>query len=255
MPILRRSSSLAIAAALLCLASACHADEAPEVGSADLPELGIMGTIPIYWGESGNFGDVLAGKGTPHWAKAQLEARFHLAPLDTLSAETLEGIDFLLLAQPRALSPAENVALDDWVRGGGSLLLFADPLMTGQSSFPIGDRRRPQDVILISPILDHWGLTLSFDDERRPGYSLVQSTGASIPVNLPGSLKVHQGEGTCSLLAGNVLASCLIGKGKVVLLADAALLDLHSPHPAAAGALDHLVEQSFAKPGTARDSR
>ena len=148
---------------------------------------------------------------------------------------TLAGLDYLLLAQPRALSPAENVALDDWLRAGGHLLLFADPLLTGESSFPIGDRRRPQDVNLISPILDHWGLSMAFDDERQLGYSLVPAMGTPIPVNLPGALTVHQGEGSCELLAADVLASCEIGQGKVVLLADAALLDLHSPHPASGG--------------------
>jgi hypothetical protein len=46
------------------------------------------------------------------------------------------------------------------------------------------------------------------------------------------------------LLAGDVAAWCSIERGKVVVLADAALLDLHSPHPAAAGALKRLVELS-----------
>ena len=253
MPRLHRSLSRTFAAALLCLGSACHADKAPAADPAELPQLGIMGTIPIYWGESAGFGDVLAGKGTPHWAKAQLEAHYRLLPLDMLTPDSLDGLDFLLLAQPRALSPAENVALDDWVRGGGRLLLFADPLMTGGSSFPIGDRRRPQDVTLISPILDHWGLSMAFDDEREPGYALVPAMGSEIPVNLPGALTVHQGEGTCSLLAADVLASCQVGKGEVVLLADAALLDLHSPHPAAAGALNQLMAESFTKSGTPRD--
>ena len=255
MPRLHRSLSRTVAAALLCLGSACHADKAPAADPAELPQLGIMGTIPIYWGESAGFGDVLAGKGTPHWAKAQLEARYRLLPLDMLSPESLDGLDFLLLAQPRALSPAENVALDDWVRAGGRLLLFADPLMTGGSSFPIGDRRRPQDVILISPILDHWGLSLAFDDEREVGYELVPAMGTEIPVNLPGTLKAHKGEGTCSLIAAGVLASCQVGQGQVVLLADAALLDLHSPHPAAAAALNKLTAESFKESGRARDGR
>jgi hypothetical protein len=249
MPRLRRSVSPTVAAALLCLASACHADEAPAANTSELPVLGVMGTIPIYWGESGDFGEVLSGGGTAHWARAQLEADYQLEPLDALTAETLEGLDFVLLAQPRALGPAENVALDEWVRSGGHLLLFADPMLTGDSRFPIGDRRRPQDVILLSPILDHWGLTLAFDDERQPGYALVSDAGTPIPVNLPGALAVHGGEGTCRLAATEVLASCTIGKGSVVVLADAALLDLHSPHPAAAAALDRLLKDTFVKNG------
>src|SRR5687768_16778288 len=118
-----------LAGGLLCLASACQADEAaPVEDSPDLPELGLMGTIPVYWGEASGFGELLAGEGQVHWARAQLEADYRLRPLDTLDAASLAGLDHLMLAQPRALSPAENVALDAWVRDGGKLLLFADPM-------------------------------------------------------------------------------------------------------------------------------
>src|SRR5688500_18207995 len=168
---LRSSLSAILAGGLMSLASACQADEAVSSGQANVPELGLMGTIPIYWGEAGDFGEVLAGSGNAHWARARLETDYQLSPLDTLDEDSLAGIDLLLLAQPRALSPAENVALDAWVRGGGRLLLFADPMLTGESRFAIGDRRRPQDVILLSPILDHWGLAVAFDDDRPAGPS------------------------------------------------------------------------------------
>ena len=248
MPRPRSSVSLTVAAALLCLATACHADEA-ATDALDRPELGIMGTIPIYWGESGDFGEVLSGSGSAHWARAQLEKDFRLEPLDVLDAASLDDLDNLLLAQPRALSPAENVALDEWVRGGGHLLLFADPLLTGDSRFPIGDRRRPQDVILLSPILGHWGLRLEFDDAQPAGYS---ETGGQppIPLNLPGRLVA---EGDCAVEPDGVVARCAIGKGRVVVLADAAVLDLHDPHPGAPAALDWLLGQAFGN-GTVRET-
>lgn len=248
MRLLRSSLSALLSAGLLSLATACHADgPAPERQA--LPELGLMGTIPIYWGEAGHFGDVLAGGENPHWARARLEADYRLNPLDTLEQSSLKGIDLLLLAQPRALSPAENVALDGWVRGGGHLLLFADPMLTGESRFAIGDRRRPQDVILLSPILDHWGLALAFDEDRPAGPALVGAEGAAIPVNLPGSIEVGGGEADCAILVSEVLAECRIGQGSALVLADAALLDLHEPHPGAAAALDWLAARAFARSG------
>lgn len=248
MKLLRSSLSLAIAAGLLGLATACHADE-PVPERDALPELGLMGTIPIYWGEAGDFGEVLAGGDEGHWARALLETDYRLSPLDTLDEASLKGIDFLLLAQPRALSPAENVALDAWVRGGGRLLLFADPMLTGESRFAIGDRRRPQDVILLSPILGHWGLSLAFDEDRAVGHEVVSGAGAAIPVNLPGSLAVAAGGEECAILVADVLAECRIGRGRAVVLADAALLDLHEPHPGAAAALDWLTARAFAANG------
>ena len=241
-----RSSLSAFAAGLLCLATACHADEAAP---AELPELGLMGTIPIYWGESDDFGQLLSDEGEVHWARAQLEAEYRLRLLDMLSEESLAGLEVLMLAQPRALSPQENVALDTWVRRGGKLLLFADPLLTGESRFAIGDRRRPQDVILLSPILNHWGLTLVFDDEAPAGYTLVPTAGVPIPVNLPGSLSITTGEADCELRAADVLAECAIGQGRALVLADAALLDLQQPHPRASPALAWLTREAFGTGG------
>jgi hypothetical protein len=246
----------ALAATLLCLATACQADETtpaneavPADGSADLPELGLMGTIPIYWGEAGDVGELLAGKGPGHWARARLEADYRLRPLDSLSEESLAGLDFLMLAQPRALSPAENVALDAWVRGGGKLLLFADPMLTGESRFAIGDRRRPQDVILLSPILTHWGLGLEFDEDRPAGYAQLRGGGAPIPVNLPGAFVLREGESDCELVVADVLAECGIGEGRALVLADAALLDLHHTHPGAARAFNWLTGEAFGSAG------
>lgn len=200
-----------------------------------------MGTIPLFWGEQAAFGDALAGRGAPHWARHQLESRYVLRPLDTLSATDLAGLGLLLLAQPRALSGPENVALDDWVRAGGQVLIFADPLMTGESQFPIGDRRRPQDVILLSPILARWGLQLAFDEGQPDGVRLTAGE-VPIPVNLAGHFRVAD---NCDLDPVGNLARCEIGQGRATVFADAALLDLHQPHPAAPVALDWLLTQGF----------
>jgi hypothetical protein len=209
------------------------------------PPLGLMGTIPLYWGEAEGLGDIIDGEAEPHWARARLEQYYRLHPLAALTEEALSGLDFLLLAQPRALSPAENVALDTWVRGGGRLLLFADPLLTGESRFGIGDRRRPQDVILLSPILGRWGLALEFVEDQSAGPKLREIAGQAVPVNLPGRFAPAVQAG-CTMESGGLLADCAIGKGRVVVLADAALLDLHHPAPEAAPALTMLVARAFA---------
>jgi hypothetical protein len=242
----RRSLDRALAAALLILAGGCR-DAAPAALPEDRPALGLMGTIPLYWGEEAGFGGSLSGNVTPHWARARLEGGYTLRPLDTLDEDNLAGLEFLLLAQPRALSGPENVALDAWVRAGGRLLLFADPLLTGDSRFPIGDRRRPQGAILLSPILGHWALRLEFDDSRSEGVTLVEGR---IPVNLPGTFV---SEGDCTVDSEGVIARCAIGEGRVLAVADAALLDLYEPHPAAAAALDWLLAEGFGH-GTARET-
>lgn len=209
------------------------------------PTLGLMGTIPIYWGETDGLADLLSGEGDAHWARARLEQQWRLQPVDHLDPASLGQFDRLLLAQPRALSAPENVALDTWVRGGGRLLIFADPMMTGESRFGIGDRRRPQDVILLSPILRHWGLDLRFDENQSAGTELRDFAGTALPIRLAGSFAPLDPAGVCVLEAAEILASCTIGQGQVVVLADAAMLDLHHPQPQSADALDALVRRAF----------
>jgi hypothetical protein len=99
------------------------------------PALVLMGTVPIFWGEADGFADLLDASEAGHWARAMLERDYALVAADYLSAVTLAPHRFLLLAQPRAFSAEENHALDGWVRNGGKVLLFADPMMTGHSRF------------------------------------------------------------------------------------------------------------------------
>ena len=256
--LLHRNSLLAAGAALALgavlagagLGAASDRSQAPATATlaprVEQPALGLMGTIPLYWGEAEDIGEILGGQAEPHWARAQLEERYRLHPLSALTEDALAGLDFLLMAQPRALSPAENVALDSWVRGGGRLLLFADPLLTGESRFGIGDRRRPQDVILLSPILDRWGLELEFEEDQPAGPSSREIAGQAVPVNLPGRL-APPAQGGCTLEAAGLLADCAIGQGRAVVVADAALLDLHHPAPEAAPALAMLVKRALVR--------
>ena len=183
-----------------------------------------MTSLPILWTEEPSIGAMLGkGEAPPHWAKAVLESRGALVPLDRIANETLRGVDLAVLAQPRPLAPEEMVALDRWVRGGGRLLLLADPMLTAHSIFPLGDPRRPQAIAMVDPLLAHWGLELGYDDDAAEGERVVRARGIDLPVNLPGSLKTSGRR--CTVDATGLIATCRIGQGLAVLVADAALLE------------------------------
>ena len=236
------ATRLACAFMALGAAANVHAQEPAR------PQLALMGTVPIYWGEADGLAGMLDTTATGHWARPVLEREFELVPLDYLSAEALAPHRVLMLAQPRALSAEENVALDGWVRGGGRLLLFADPMMTGHSHYGLGDRRRPQDVALLSPILAHWGLDLLFDAEQPGGLRQIEGDGWSLPVNLAGQMQARDG-GTCLFEAGGLLARCRLGEGEALVVADAALLDLEMPHMDSAKGLQDLLAAIIGKSG------
>jgi len=239
--------ALALGAALVFLRPA---SEQSGIPAAARPTLGLMTSLPIYWPEAESPGDFLAGGKRPHWARMALERDYVLRPLDTLTqAGGLQSVYYLLLAQPRALSGEENVALDDWVRGGGCLLLFADPMLTGHSIFAIGDRRRPQDVVLLSPILARWGLELGFD-EGQGGEVAVRRVGdLELPTQRAGAFRLRKPAGgaaaECRLLADGLAAQCAIGEGRVLAIADAALLEDGDEEGGRAGPLMRLAGKAF----------
>lgn len=206
--------------------------------------IGLFTSLPILWNEAAALDELLDAKDQPHWARAVLEDRGTVVPLDTLL--DLAHIDVLMVAQPRPLAPDENVALDAWLRGGGRLLLFADPMLTEESAFPLGDRRRPQDVVLISPILARWGLQLRFDDAQPPGER--ESAGEHVPVNLSGEFGLVAGghDAACLIGQNGLIARCRVGKGRAVLVADAALLDREANGGARISALCRLFDEAAA---------
>ena len=219
--------------AAVLLAAGILAQVLPDREDADRkPALGLFTSLPIYWPESGGIGETLDGGLAEHWARTALEAEHRLVPLDSLDEE-LAGLDRMIMAQPRPLAPAENVALDDWVRAGGRLLLFADPFLTEHSRFLLGDKRRPQDIVVLSPILRRWGLELRFDEDQSESERTVAFAGVGIPVQLSGTFaKVpSSAPSRCVLEAEALIARCQVGKGSVVLIADAALLDRERPAP------------------------
>lgn len=243
----RSRTWLALLTALACAFAAVGLAIASGPRSPSLRTVGLFTTLPILWRETHDIGELLSGDAPPHWAHARLAAYGRIQPLDTLAGQSgklpLPRRALLVLAQPRGLSPAENVALDEWVRSGGRVLLFADPLLTAESAFAIGDKRRPQDVALLSPILARWELALEFDEDQPGGAREADLLGGAMPVHLPGRF-VARGS-ACRLLAEGLAARCRIGAGEVLAIADAALLEVGTTgeEPVRSGALRRLLNQ------------
>ena len=154
----------------------------------------------------------------------ELAARFVVERLDTLTAESLEGTQRLLMAQPRLMTPEELVHFDAWVRRGGTALILADPLLLWADGLPLGDRRRPPITSLLDPLLTHWGLELvpatsSAIERRFVGQHLVRLAGASRFLARPVP------DARCNVEADGWMALCAVGRGHVRLIADADLID------------------------------
>ncbi len=204
---------LRVAAAALALA-ACREQAAPAEAEAR-SELSLLTSLPLVFGEG------FALDTPKHPALAALEKSYTVRLVD--GPEQLRPGGLLLAVQPQALTAERLVALDRWVRGGGRILLLADPRFTWESSRPLGDRFRPPYAFPDTGLLQHWGLRLTVDDTAT-GPAPRQLGGQAVPTASPGQLSSVAG--ACSVTADRLLAHCRVGKGYATVVADADFLQV-----------------------------
>lgn len=209
---------LLVLALVFLLSAMRYLRQAPE---AALPKLGLMTTLPLQWSEGGIEAAVDADA-APHPAYARLTAAYDVVPLDSL--DQIDRLSLVLLAQPRAISPAELVKLDAWVRRGGRLLLLADPALQWGSLYPLGDKRRPLFTSMLSPLFAHWGIELVLPINKAEPVAERRIDGLTIRTLTPGEWRVKSAS-PCKIGADALYADCRVGKGRALLVADADLLD------------------------------
>ena len=221
---------LIVLALIFLLSAMRYLRPAQEV---QLPKLGLMTTLPLQWSEGG-IEAAIKDDAAPHPAYARLTAAYNVVPLDNLDG--IDQLSLMLLAQPRAMSPSELVKLDEWVRGGGRLLLLADPAVQWGSLYPLGDKRRPLFTSLLSPLFSHWGIELVLPIDKAEPVSMREIDGLTIRTLTPGEWRTKGGAKTslCRIGENAIYADCSVEKGRAVLIADADLLD--TPHWAGRGA-------------------
>jgi len=237
-----RVNNGALVGLLAVIAGLTGCDTAPAVPDTAPSEtvraqrLGLMTSLPIYWPLGAEIADLAAGV-PPTWQKAALAPDWELYPLDTLSpvpglspdapeVDPLAGLTRIAVIQPRGLSPADNVALDTWVRAGGRLLLVLDPALTGEYDLPLGDPRRPVEAALVPPVVARWGMAISFDEAQAAADRTARFGAAPLPLALAGQISLPDpAAADCTLLADGAAARCAVGKGQVTVIADAAVFE------------------------------
>jgi hypothetical protein len=184
------------------------------------PVLLLLTSLPLVFAES----FTLEGGGSP--ALKALETRYRVVPVNTADAASLKAGKLLLMAHPLAQPADVLVELDAWVRGGGRVLLLADPMLEWPSERPLGDRLRPPPAFADTGLLKHWGLRLDAPDERGP--KQLEIGGLQVLTSSPGELS-----GNCAIGKSGLVARCRVGKGAATIVADADFLNVDGE-----GALD-----------------
>jgi len=225
----RRRQAAGVAGLLLVIAAVVVAVlvDGPRAGlptrpAGERPQLLVLTSLPILFPEK----ITLDAKAPP--VLTALESRYALAPISIADRASLEGHRLLLMVQPFAQPAEVLVELDAWVRGGGRVLLLADPALEWPSNRPLGSALRPPLAYPDTGLLGHWGLRLDAPDALGP--KTVGAGNAKFRTASPGALVATAGH--CRV-EGGFVARCRIGKGEATVIADADFIDggdSHSPN-------------------------
>ena len=186
----------------------------PPRPEAQRPPLMLVTTLPLIFPEELSF------KAIDSPAILVVEHRYRIIPIGITDAAQLRQARMLFMAHPLAQPAEALVDLDQWVRGGGRLLLLADPKLDWPSKRALGDVLRPPPSFADTGLLAHWGLRLEAPAEN--GLVKRELGGFSILTSSPGQLH----GGACDIGKAGFVAHCRIGKGKATIVADADFLRL-----------------------------
>jgi hypothetical protein len=109
----------AVLAAVLC-AALVTAYALVGRGRAERPRLLLLTSLPLVFGEQFS----IESTGSP--ALDALQTRYRVVPISVTDPAELKKGELLLMAHPRAQPPEDLVALDEWVRRGGRVMLLAE---------------------------------------------------------------------------------------------------------------------------------
>jgi hypothetical protein len=206
----------------------------PAAVAAGAPEATMLTSLPLRWSGGGDIAAMIADGPKDDPALARLQSAGPVALVDSLVDHVPPSGGALLLVHPRALAPRELVAIDAFVRGGGRAVILADALSGWPAPHPLGDPRNPPVTSLLTPLLDHWGVTLD---------AVPVGEVAALPADVEGArLRLFSAgrfarlPAACRTFAGRRVAHCRIGQGEAWLVGDADMIFAPLWRPAVPGA-------------------
>lgn len=184
-----------------------------------------MTSLPLIWGEGASMEDMVSGNAAPSAIYRVWQKQYDIEPVDSFEGLSTTDARAVILAQPRAMTPADLAAFDKWVRGGGRALILTDPMLIWPSDLSLGDKRRPLATGLLSPLLTHWGIEMLAPDEDSAGGVTLGFDGYDVETAGVGTFALIKPKGDCELMNKAMMARCRIGNGAAVLVADADYLN------------------------------
>lgn len=192
-----------------------------EEPASDTPVTMLSG-LPLRWAGEGDLAEMLQRGAADDPALVRLQRTHRIALVDSLADHVPRAGAVLLLAHPRALAPQDLVAIDAFVRGGGRAVILADALSGWPAPHPTGDSRNPPVTSLLTPLLDHWGITLGAAPSGATAAQTLDVDGHRLRLFSAGRFEALPAG--CTPQAGARILLCRLGAGEAWLVGDADLL-------------------------------
>ncbi|WP_260482515.1 GldG family protein [Sphingomicrobium flavum] len=212
---------LVAALAALALAGCEAADSiaADNQVEAEARDLAVLTSLPIF------FSPEFSVEPVDSPLRRTLEEEWRLDLLPTSETEVLDGHELALLLHPPVQTAEALVDLDEWVRGGGRVLLLADPLYESETGLALGDPRAPPLFFMDTGLLAHWGVTLHGPEEI--GNNRLGVTGRG-RLEVEGEACEAADEPSTGL--DGFIVHCRLGEGHALIIADADFLNRDPRH-------------------------
>ncbi len=192
---------------------------------ADGPRLILVSALPLH-PVSGDIATAVRGGGRPEPALAWLDAHYRVDRRDPAMLDPMPQDSLLLLAHPPAMPPQTLVLVDNWVRAGGRAIVLADGLSSWPAPFSVGDTRNPPVTSLLTPLLDHWGLALDAPPGLVEAPLSISDGDQRLDLFSSGRFRATTpATAQCLLRSDGRIAECAVGRGRVLIVADADWLD------------------------------
>lgn len=185
------------------------------------PKLAILTGLPLRW-QGDDLAAMLASGPSDAPVLAELRKRFDIDLIDSVA--DLPDDALLLVAHPRALAPEELVRLDALTAQPRTIVILADALSGWTPPFALGDPRNPPVTSLLTPLLDHWGITLAAPAPDGAGDVDVFVGPSGQKLRLHSAGRFTRLPAGCATWGDRRVARCPIGRANVWLVGDADLL-------------------------------
>ncbi len=128
------------------------------------PVVGVISSLPLEFGPGG-IQAAMRGQSRPYGIMTSMQQFFEVRTLKGELTEVADDVDVLLLLHARSLSDQTLYAVDQFVLGGGRVILFADPYSETAAQLPPAPGAPPDPLdpqtSIPTRLLDAWGVEIA----------------------------------------------------------------------------------------------